>query len=438
MPKKTLIFAPCAFNLAETTRMIEIAKGITRHEAASQVFDIQFISDGGNLEYLIEDMGFPLKRMEPRLTDAQIEHIYKVDTGESFSPALSQQEVIAKIDSEIQYLKALKPAAVITGSYMTIPVTCRILNIPLVWVVQSTWLEDFFAKGAGFTDAITFPPAKKIADLVVLMFINFWIRIGFLNLVNKAARHFGVPGYKSIFDYWRGDLNLVAEPDGFSGVRLPPDHYFTGPLIARQDFPIPDAVQNIPHDKPLIYFAMGSSGSPEIVANILQSFEGQPYRVIAPVKSLLARIPAIRIPSNVVVTDWLPAHKVNQLADLSVIHGGIGTIMTAAYAGKPVVGIGMQPEQNANIACLVRKGFAIRVAKSRNPSGKVQKAIQSLLSNDDAKRKAQEFARIMTQWDGPKAAADLLFSRFGSQAARPFMNSRRHPATMPSNRRARP
>ena len=36
-------------------------------------------------------------------------------------------------------------------------------------------------------------------------------------------------------------------------------------------------------------------------------------------------------------------------------------------AGKPVVGIGMQPEQVANIACLVRKGFAIRVPKSKNP-----------------------------------------------------------------------
>jgi hypothetical protein len=31
----------------------------------------------------------------------------------------------------------------------------------------------------------------------------------------------------------------------------------------------------------------------------------------------------------------------------------------------------MQPEQDANIACLVRKGFAIRVPKSRDPSKKV-------------------------------------------------------------------
>ncbi|MGA7551666.1 MAG: hypothetical protein WBW24_23055, partial [Candidatus Sulfotelmatobacter sp.] len=50
---------------------------------------------------------------------------------------------------------------------------------------------------------------------------------------------------------------------------------------------------------------------------------------------------------------WLPALQVNKMADLSLIHGGIGTVMTAAYAGKPVVGVGMQFEHVANLAYLV-------------------------------------------------------------------------------------
>ena len=81
MAKKVLLFAPVAFNLAETTRMIEIAKGIRNHPAASEAFEVQFISDGGELEHLIEDEGFALHRMEPRLTVKQIEHIGKVDIG---------------------------------------------------------------------------------------------------------------------------------------------------------------------------------------------------------------------------------------------------------------------------------------------------------------------------------------------------------------------
>lgn len=75
MPKKVLLFAPCAFNLAETSRMVEIAKGVRQHPQASQVFDIHFISDGGDFENLIEKHGFSLTRLEPRLTPEKIELI---------------------------------------------------------------------------------------------------------------------------------------------------------------------------------------------------------------------------------------------------------------------------------------------------------------------------------------------------------------------------
>ena len=99
------------------------------------------------------------------------------------------------------------------------------------------------------------------------------------------------------------------------------------------------------------------------------------------------KVPEVNIPDNVLVTGWLPAHKVNKLVDLPVIHGSIGTILTAAYAGKPVVAIGMQPEQDANIAALVREEFAMRVPKSKNPSEKVQAAIAQLLQDEGANKR---------------------------------------------------
>ena len=158
---------------------------------------------------------------------------------------------------------------------------------------------------------------------------------------------------------------------------------------------------------------MGSSGTPEIVARIVESFEGRPYRVIAPVKFHLEQVPEVHIPSSVLVTDWVPALQVNKMADLAVIHGGIGTVMTAALAGKPVVGVGMQIEQVANLACLERLGFAIRVSKSKDPSQQVQAAIQTLIRDWNAKAKAAAFAKVIAQWDGPKLAAETLFERYG-------------------------
>jgi UDP:flavonoid glycosyltransferase YjiC (YdhE family) len=141
--------------------------------------------------------------------------------------------------------------------------------------------------------------------------------------------------------------------------------------------------------------------------------------VIAPVKFQLEQVPGVRVPSNVLVTDWVPALQVNKLADLAVIHGGIGTVMTAALAGKPAVGVGMQMEQVANLACLERLGFAIRVPKSKNPARQIQAAIEKLMNDENAKSKAAAFAKVIAQRDGPKLAADLLFEHYGADRCSP-------------------
>jgi UDP:flavonoid glycosyltransferase YjiC (YdhE family) len=414
---RALLFAPCAYNLAETTRMIEIAKAVRADPRAAAVFEVRFISEGGDFEHLIERGGFPVEKLQPRITPEKIERAYKLDRGEAIGAAFSVQECIEKIEGERAFIEAIKPAAIVTGSYVTIPVSSRAAGVPLVWVVQTTWLEGFFKHGAGMTDRLRFGPARTIADFAIFELINLWMRIGLLNPLNKAAKHFGVPGFKTMFEYWQGNLNLVAEPPDFTATPLPANYRFVGPIVARQDFPIPQQVSDLPHDQPIVYFAMGSSGAPEIVARIVESFAGRPYRVIAPIRPLLEKLPAMKVPANVIVTDWLPALKVNAMADVAVIHGGIGTVMTAAMAGTPIVGVPMQPEQSSNLAAVARKVFAICVPKSKDPSHAVQHAIAALLEDEVAKRKAQAYAERLTAWDGPARAATILLEEFGAKSS---------------------
>jgi UDP:flavonoid glycosyltransferase YjiC (YdhE family) len=411
--RKRILFAPATYNLAETTRMLDIARGVSRHEFAKDIFEVYFLSEGGQFERLIEKEGYTLERSGPPLTDEKIAHIYAVNDEEKIGTIFTTQELVTKVTGDVAYLKELQPTVVITGSNLSVPVACQITDTPLVWTVQSTWFEEFFVSGAGVTDGIRFAPLKRIADFFIFIGIKFWMWYGFIRPINAAAKHFGVKEYKPVFNFFKGDITLVAEPSGFSGIPLPENHFYVGPLLANQDFPIPDEVRNIPRDMPLVYFAMGSSGTATVVAQIIESFKGAPYRVIAPVRQLIKTKPDLEIPPNVLVTDWLPALQVSQMADLSVIHGGIGTVMTAALAGKPVVGVGMQPEQRANIACLERKGFAVRLSKSKDLPKRIQEAIRNQLSNSEAKRKAEEYSMEMAKWDGPYNAADILYQKFG-------------------------
>jgi len=403
--QKTILFSPATYNLAETTRCIEVAK------ACAGSFETLFMSYGGEFEELIARNGFRLIQMEPRLTPEKIEHMYRIDQGRKFGHMFSVPEIEKQVENEIALFKEIKPAAVVTGFVFSNCVSCRAAKIPLVWLTQSTWMFDsYFKAGLGtYIDMVDLPGLRLLGERFLT-----WLSKKTLALVggfvvkpyNAVARKYGIHTFDDMEQLWRGDYNLLAEPEGFCELDFPPSFRFIGPLPGRLDAPVPREIMDMPRDRPIVYFAMGSSGQAEVIAKILEDFGKTPYRVIAPVKSKLKNI-AVKIPENVVVTGWLPALKVNSMADISVIHGGIGTVMTAALAGKPVVGVGMQPEQEFNIDCLARKGFAIRIRKNRLTFDALSKSIAALLSDKTARQKAKDYQKIVEQWNNP-----LLITRF--------------------------
>jgi UDP:flavonoid glycosyltransferase YjiC (YdhE family) len=406
---KTLLFAPAAYNFAETSRMVDVAL------ACRDTFRVIFASYGGDFEWLITNEGFPLIPMQPRLTPEKIERLYRIMRWESVNHPFGLDHLTDRIKGELQWLKAIKPTTVVTGLDLSWPVSCRVAGMPLVWVAQSTSLAPFwFSPLAFWPDILDYRPFRLVPEPILNYFARHLMSFNRLIMVrfNAAANLFGAPPFRDT-EFWEGNYTLLAEPPEFSDIKdLPPRFHFIGPLIARINREIPAEVADIPRDLPIVYFAMGSSGERGIIADILQAFAGKPYRVIAPVRRLLGGV-SVDIPSNVLVTDWLPAHKVNSMADISVIHGGLGTVMTACLAGTPIVGVGMHFEQEANLQCVVRKGFAIRLRKRRFHPADVLAAVDRLMSDTEARRKALEFKSIIEKYDAPANAARFLTQIFG-------------------------
>jgi UDP:flavonoid glycosyltransferase YjiC (YdhE family) len=405
---KTLVFAPAAYNFAETIRMVEVAR------ACRDDFRVIFTSYGGNFEWLVKEEGFPLIPMQPRLTPQKIDRLYRILRWDLINYPFAVDHLTERVKGELQWLQALKPAAVITGLDLSWPISCRVAGVPLVWVAQTTFLSPYWHSPlATWPDFLDYPPLRIIPE----KFLNYFARylMHFNRLImkpfNATARLFGARPFKHR-EFWEGNYTLLAEPREFSGLNnFPPHYHFIGPLVARLDRDIPPEVENLPRDLPIIYFAMGSSGDGRIIAEIMEGFAGKPYRVIAPVKKLVQGM-SVDIPPNVQVTDWLPAHKVNPMARVSVIHGGLGTVMTACLSGTPIVGVGMHFEQEANLECVVRKGFAFRLRKRRVTAAEVMAGVNRLLHDPEAHRRAREFKQILEQYDGPANAAHFLSQTF--------------------------
>jgi UDP:flavonoid glycosyltransferase YjiC (YdhE family) len=226
------------------------------------------------------------------------------------------------------------------------------------------------------------------------------------------AKKYGLIEFNNFIEVLEGDYTLLADiPEwvGFSEIR--PNLHYIGPLPFRLNKEIPEEIIEMPKDKPIIYFAMGSSGKPRLIADIIEGFRDKSYRVIAPVASHIKDM-NVEIPTNVIVTGFLPAHKVNPIADISVIHGGQNTVMNACLSGTPIVGIGMHPEQQANLDACVRKGFAIRLNKKRVTASAMFDAIEKLLHDERAKEEVKKFQNELAKWNGPANAANFLYETF--------------------------
>jgi UDP:flavonoid glycosyltransferase YjiC (YdhE family) len=410
---KTVIFAVAGYNLAETGRHIEIAK------ACRDKFNIVFISYGGAYENLIEEEGFTLKKMEPRLSEKQLSHVRKALSGETLNTVgyFSAKEMVPRVENEISYFKEIKPACVLTGWCQSVMISSRVTKVPFINVLHSTTITEYYKAGLQ-----TWPDRSNLPFLK-WFFSEEQMNRFTSNLVlklklpaksfNLLAKKYGLKEFINFIEVLEGDHILLADiPEwvGFSEIR--PNVHYIGPLPLRLNTDIPKEIIDIPKDRPIVYCAMGSSGRPGLIADIIEGFRDEPYSVIAPVESHVKDM-NVKIPPNVKVTGFLPAHKVNPMADISVIHGGQNTVMNACLSGTPIVGVGMHPEQQANLDACVRKGFAIRLSKKRVTASAVLGAIEKLLHNARAKEEVEKFQHELMKWDGPSNAAKFLYETFG-------------------------
>jgi len=407
---KTLVFAVAGYNLAETGRMLEIAK------EARKYFKIQFMSYGGNFERYIEEEGFQIKHMEPQLTEKKLVRLRVVLSGETWNTLgyFNAKELEPRVENEIEYFHEIKPAAVLTGWCLSIPVSARAADVPFVNILHSTSIQEYYKEGLQtWPDRLywfeKFFPREKLDARINrrILEADFPARP-----YNKIGEKYDLNKFKNFLKVIEGDYTLLADiPEWVNLPKVRSNIHYVGPLPARINAEIPKELENLPEDKPIIYFAMGSSGRPKLVKEIIEGFKDKPYCVIAPVKSHMENMD-VEVPTNVIVTGFLPAHRVNPMAAISVIHGGQNTVMQASLSETPIVGMGMHPEQEANLEACVRKGFAIRLNKWRDKSSDVLYSIDKLLHDDEAKEEVTKFQKQLQKWNGPQNAAKFLHETF--------------------------
>ncbi|WP_461203510.1 glycosyltransferase [Enterococcus sp. N342-3-1-2] len=416
---KTIVFAPAVFNLAETTRMLEVAKQL------QYTYHCQFIGFSQTFAYLIKAAGFSYDLLRPTLTAEQEKQIMALDQGKSLKNPFTQQMVAQRVKSERASLAAYQPELIITGSNVTIFLSARIKQIPLIYIKPYAGSSAFWSDPNAPLPLFMryFGPLKTSlwASIRHLIVNSTWKPAAF----KKTAAVYGLQLPCRSLALMNGDLNLITTPALFiSSKELPAQDHIVGPIFAEIDGSLPKEVTQFiacqkKRGKKIMYLAMGSSGDPQVLQKIIHYFaDKKEIAIIAPIKKLMGQ--KTEPPSNLLICDYLPTNLLKDLIDFSLIHGGEGTIQTACASGKPFIAIGMQYEQRCHIVACVKYGHAVELTKPVT-NKKLDRALQAL--DADAYSRAATLQQSFDVNGAANAAAmiqDVITSNEWAQATDSF------------------
>ncbi|KAI8934350.1 hypothetical protein NX059_009086 [Plenodomus lindquistii] len=411
----------------DTTRAIAMAIALRDMCPPGLDLKIDFLSCGSRFEYQITDAGFNIVPAQPRVKGISVAHDLGWDWPEFFG-----SEEIAKtfIDGQLAAFKELKPDIVFHGMWAPASIAARLLGIRTINFLPVPLHPSAFAHGL-IRDLPDLMPLFTRLPRSIRQRMAWWAsglmikapifqqkRLG----AAAAAAGWPITGPISLFDMNMADLNLVNDHPVFHQEylhRIPKNIVLTGPLYASNDSKLDDDI--VKHltkgPGPSILVTMGSSGTEDFLFEAIKALKMNPEdnwnAVVLASKSICDIDKANAVAggdSRLLVTDrFIPAPAANALADLIVTHGGQGTVQCALAAGKPIVGVALQVEQQTNLDNAMNAGAGIRVQKQFWKAKNIRSTILTVLKTPTYAVKARVLAETLNSMDGAKTAAEVMW-----------------------------
>jgi len=432
--KKPLIgFLPMLNNFGETYPLVEVAKNCKKLG-----MDLIFF-ESYNPQYtnLVKDLGCKIIKIRDPPPEEYVKDIARLEESLgsdnlSFEKACSElvdekyeEVIINDIKKELEVFKKTKIDILVSSGFeFTAHISTSLLDIPLVTLISGAVSQTYFKSNLGsFPDNYENLLTKLIPKSIKNRFTNWYIPKDKSNIksYNKISKNFSAPIKKSFLELFYGDYTLVVDDKEFVGVKnLDDSNYerWVGPIL-------PPKLDNVYNDKlekdigkhiekpgKSILLSMGSSTTKNLFIKILKKLDTTSYNVIAIYTSILneEECSKLKLHDNIILTKFAPSIKnINEKVDLAIIHGGRGTVYTAAYSGKPVIGIPMHFEQQCNLNNLTRHGDGFVLSKKYFTGKKLVTKINKIFNNyDEFLKNSKNLKNKLPEPKGAKNAAKII------------------------------
>jgi len=420
MKKEVIGFSTLFNNLGETLPFVLIANKYK--ESGGEV--IFFGSGKKRYIQLVRDIGCKVIPMrygpgKKNIKKTVKNKIQREKTFKSYFKEENYDYYFNAIKKQVDIIKKYDIKMIVTGFDFLAKISAKIAGIPIVFLTSGAIIPPYYkSKLASFPNNFENSITKLIPKPIKKHIANWYL----LNCkwsvkrFNYIAEKFDTPGINNFLDLFKGDHNLVAEDINLLGAK-PTDHYpkknYIGPILSydiaskNKNILQKDVNKHLKRSGKSILLTFGSSGDKTIYKQILNALNETDFNVIAVYTNIMEGKKIPEFSDNILLKKIVPSiKKIHELVDLSIIHGGRGTTYTAAYSGKPIIGIPFQLEQQVNIDNLVRNGAGVNISRHNFSEEKILDACNRLFSKyDQYLKNAQELKSKLSE---PKGAENAV------------------------------
>ena len=390
---KYILVGSALFNWSETQRMIEISDELNRRG-----YKIVFIGEG-KYDYLLDTKNYVREYIDydsTWYTPKRISMMLRMDQyGSNFA---TSDEVEKIISAEINVIKKYNPVAILTGYRMTLTISAKVCQIPIIWSLSATLSKPYLEVVAEKTKQINKikRDSKQSYESIRALFED---KIACERLLGECKtsdvwNDFLVKNLceplSCDLDIYTGDLNLMSDAKTlFPEIKEDRRYRFIGPLLNNQIIEMPEIVKSVlnkNHEKKRVLISIGSAGKKELLLKILEATLGFDCDFFVSVIGALSENEIKKFPENYYFCEKYPLIEIAQKCDVSIIQGGQGTLYAMIVAKCPFVSLPAFFEQRKNIENVIKSYKCGEIIRNYNiSSNTIQLALSKLLSDAEYK-----------------------------------------------------
>ena len=337
-------------------------------------------------------------------------------TGETFYQRVNQgkffytfSDLENYVTDEISVISKVQPDLIVSDFRLTTAISARLMKVPLINLSNAYWSPHYDCKfPAPNTGVFNLMPEILKSHLFNLLRPIAFKTFGKpLNDLRKKLNFASVDDFRT--HYTAGDYTLYLDHPHFIDLKQPPfRHSFLGPVVWTPKFT--EKLNGL--NKNCIYIMMGSSGNNQVLQEIAKACLKLNRQIVisglnnSEGEKLTSLIPELK--AKAIIKPLVNADEILENCDLTICHGGSGTVYQSLMANKPVLCFPHNPDQGL-VAMAVKNGnWGKLVSPAQSKADYIYQAICNLQNDQSIKQAVSEISKKLLFHDTKSNWLDFL------------------------------